>query len=123
MKIAIVGSRGVPPHLESEVEAQIEDVLDGVIGDVTLISGGAKGVDSIARRVARSLWIPYIEFIPDWRTHGKKAGFLRNREIVDTCDVLHAWWDGKSRGTKYSIDLARAAGKPVVVHSIAEVAL
>lgn len=122
MKIAIVGSRDVSAKLELEISAQIEALIEYLICvrrvEVTVVSGGARGVDSIARRVAEDAWVPCQEFIPDWEKHGKKAGFLRNKQIVDACDELHAWWDGKSKGTKHSIDLARKAGKPVTIHAI-----
>ena len=47
----------------------------------------------------------------------KGAGVIRNRQIVDHCDQVIAFWDGKSRGTKSSIDYAKKLGKPVLIVS------
>ncbi len=63
--------------------------------------------------------LPYVEHPADWKRLGKRAGFARNQTIVDDCDEVLAWWDGKSRGTAHTIGMARKAGKPVTVHEIA----
>jgi hypothetical protein len=56
-----------------------------------------------------------IEFPADWDTHGKAAGFMRNQLIVDNCDKVTAFWDGKSKGTLDTITRAVKAGKTVVI--------
>lgn len=48
---------------------------------------------------------------PDWARYGRAAGAIRNKQIVDACDKLIAFWDGKSKGTKISIDMAEKQGK------------
>jgi hypothetical protein len=55
-------------------------------------------------------------FHADWDGLGKRAGFIRNEEVVSYCDVLVAFWDGVSRGTAHAIARARYAGKRVIVH-------
>lgn len=52
--------------------------------------------------------LPVDEFRADWDTHGKSAGYKRNSQMADHADMLIAFWDGKSKGTKHMIDLARA---------------
>ena len=47
----------------------------------------------------------------------KLAPLERNKLIVDNCDCLLALWDGASRGTKYTIDLAVRKGKPVKIYN------
>lgn len=121
MKVAIVGSRECGGHHKRKTE--ILAVLRAYLSEhvhVELVSGGAMGIDMLANRCAVALGLFMIEFLPDWKGLGKRAGFERNKTIVENCDELHAWWDGKSRGTKHLIDLARKAGKPVVVHTIGE---
>lgn len=78
-----------------------------------IVSGGARGADTLAKRYAAEHCIPLKEFLPNWDAHGKAAGFIRNKQIVEAVDELVAFWDGESRGTKHSIDLAEQAGKPV----------
>lgn len=74
--------------------------------EVCIVSGGAKGADSIAKDYAEKYQLPFVVYPADW-SKGKGAGFLRNTQIVEDCDLLVCFWDGKSRGTKDSIDKAR----------------
>lgn len=116
MRIAIVGSRECGSHHRRLTE--VLAVLRAHGPDVEVISGGAPGMDTIGARAARGLGLKLTEYPADWKTFGKRAGFLRNQTIVDNCDELHAWWDGKSRGTAHTIGLARKAGKPVTIHDL-----
>ena len=85
------------------------------IGEDVIISGGAKGADSLAKRYAMITKIDYIEFPAKWDKYGKSAGFKRNQQIVDACDMVLAFWDGVSKGTKHTIELARRAKKPTFI--------
>ena len=80
-----------------------------------IISGGAKGADTLAKRYADENDIKCIEFKPNWDKYGKKAGFLRNRQIVDMSDAVVAFWNGTSPGTKHTIRLAEEVGKETFV--------
>ena len=71
-----------------------------------IVSGGAKGADSLAARYANEKGIPLVVFLPVWDKYGKRAGFVRNKEIVKASDIVICFWDGQSRGTKHSIDYA-----------------
>jgi len=81
----------------------------------TVISGGARGVDHVAETAARVRGLEMLVFVPDWHRHGRSAGIIRNRMIVEACDVVAAFWDGESRGTKSTIDIAKSLDKPVRV--------
>lgn len=108
MKLAVVGSRKwMMPIIVSKV-------LDEIY-PAEIVSGGAEGVDSFAEAWALIHLVPVKVFKPDWSL-GKKAGALRNKKIVDYCDELVAFWDGKSKGTKISIDMASKAGKLMRVY-------
>jgi len=54
-----------------------------------------------------------ITFTPEWDKYGKRAGAIRNQEIVNEADTIIAFWDGQSKGTKITIDMALKAGKPL----------
>lgn len=108
MKVAVVGSRTFNDY------NKLKTTLDS-IGISIIISGGAVGADSLAERYASDMNIPTIIFKPDWKTHGRSAGIIRNKDIVDSCDILVAFWDGESRGTLNSIERANASGKRVIV--------
>jgi hypothetical protein len=90
----------LPPELWSQVE---------------IVSGGANGADKLGERYARDADCKLTRFIPDWKTHGKKAGILRNHEMGDYSDVLIAFWNGTSTGTKDMIDYATKIGLLVEV--------
>ena len=115
--VAIVGSRDYP-RMEN-VHSYIASAKLNVPGDGTvrtvIVSGGARGVDSVAVAFAAAHGIPAIEIPANWNIDGKAAGFIRNAIIVDLADRVVAFWDGKSNGTKHTIGLARRAGKPVEV--------
>lgn len=82
-----------------------------------IISGGAKGADKLAERFAYEHQISVRVYHPDWDKHGRSAGFKRNKEIVDDSDVIVAFWDGESKGTKHSIDLAVKQNKQVIIYT------
>lgn len=57
-----------------------------------------------------------MEFPADWNAHGKAAGPIRNQQMAQEADVLIAFWDGKSRGTKDMIEKATRAGLDMHVY-------
>jgi hypothetical protein len=75
-------------------------------------------VDRIAVAEAQRLNMPYEEHLPDWNRYGKRAGAMRNAEIVNRADEVVAFWNGKSRGTQITIRMALEAGRPVRVFGI-----
>lgn len=86
---------------------------------VLIIHGAASGVDSTAGGVARELGYGERCYFADWQKHGRRAGPLRNQEMLDDGkpERVLAFWDGASRGTKDMISRAEKAGVPVeVVH-------
>ena len=80
-----------------------------------IISGGAKGADSLARQYANEHAIAIVEYKPEWDKYGRAAGFIRNTDIVNNSDMIIAFWDGKSKGTKHSIGLAHKLNKQVII--------
>ena len=104
MRLAIIGSRTCPPV---DIGSYLPFVPD------TIVSGGAKGADTYAKDYALKNGIPIIEFLPDYKKYGRKAPLIRNMQIVDNCDFLLAFWNGTSRGTKFTIDYAEKRGVPI----------
>lgn len=112
MRLAIIGSRSF-----TDVElAERVFVSFFPKGKVSLIvSGGARGADLIGREISKRHSIELLEFIPDWSGLGKSAGFIRNRKIIESSDMVLAFHDGISRGTQNSLDVAKQLKKPVLV--------
>lgn len=106
--VAVVGSRSFADY------GKLVDFLDClVIG--AIVSGGARGADRLAERYAAERGIPVVLFPPDYARHGRGAPIVRNKLIVDAADLVVAFWDGASAGTRSTIELARKAGKAVHV--------
>lgn len=113
MKLAVVGSRDITD--EELIINSINSITNGTVESLTIISGGARGVDTIAANWAKNNDIPLIVFKADWNKFGKKAGMIRNNDIIGECDIVLAIWDGKSKGTHHSIKLGYSLNKNVVI--------
>ena len=79
---------------------------------IEIVSGKAKGADLLGEKFAKKYDYKLTEFPADWNTYGKAAGPIRNEQMAKYAaeadkGVLFAFWDGKSRGTKSMIDLAK----------------
>lgn len=109
MRIGIVGSRGFKDY------KLLKDTLDNFKSITAIISGGAKGADSLGTKYADNNGIEKIIHYPDWDEHGKSAGFVRNSDIVRDSDLVISFWDGKSKGTRDSIAKAYKTRTPIMV--------
>lgn len=108
MKVAIIGSRNISMSIDELTEYIPE-------GTTEIVSGGARGVDTVAREFAIYNNIKLTEFLPDYQRYKRGAPLIRNREIINYADTVIAFWDGNSRGTKFVIDECKKAGKTVQV--------
>lgn len=110
MKVAVIGSRTFNDY------QKLKDTLSKI--DISLVvSGGANGADKLGEQYANENNIPTKIFLPDWDKHGKRAGFIRNSDIINECELVVAFWDNESKGTKDSIDKAEKQGKKVLIIS------
>ncbi len=112
MKLAIIGSRGFE---DIEECFRILDLINN--GNVVkgVVSGGAAGADRMAELWAEHHGIPIKVLPADWETHGKSAGFIRNNDIWDNADFGVAFWDGGSKGTAHSFNIARKQEKELFI--------
>lgn len=109
MKVAVIGSRGLT----------VSDLGKYLPENTTeIVSGGAKGVDTSAREYALSHGIKLTDFLPEYTKYGRSAPLKRNITIIEYSDIVIAFWDGKSRGTKFVIDNCRKLGVEVRVYII-----
>ncbi len=106
MKIGIIGSRNLAiSNLDEYIPEECTEI----------ISGGAIGVDKCAADYAKSKGIMLTEILPEYKIYGKGAPLIRNKAIVERADMIIAFWDGKSKGTKSVIDYANKLYKPCKV--------
>ena len=105
MKLLIAGSRSIvdfdiAPHIPEDVDL--------------IISGGAKGIDTLAEQYADARGIEKLIIRPQYELFGRAAPIRRNEQMVDASDTVLAIWDGKSKGTAYTLKYARKKGKTII---------
>ena len=106
MKLLIAGSRGITSF----------DLFEYITEDVdTILTGGAKGIDTIAEEYADSHGIKKTIIKPQYDRYGKGAPMVRNKELVNLCDKALIIWDGVSKGTKFTADFAKKMNKEVTI--------
>ena len=110
MRVAVIGSRGLQvDHLENYLPEGVTEI----------VSGGAKGIDTCAKNYALLHGLKLTEFLPEYSRYGRGAPLQRNITIIEYADMVLAFWDGKSRGTKFVIDNCKKRNIPVEIHRIA----
>lgn len=114
MKVVVSGSRTWGSTRDQV--AKLYDRIGDLPRDATIIVGGAKGADTLAADAGRRRGNPILTFLADWETHGKRAGIMRNLQMLDEQpDLVLAFWDGASPGTGHTIDEAKRRAIPVEV--------
>ena len=87
---------------------------------IKFILDGANGADKYGEAYAAWEGVETEVLKPDWEKHGKSAGYLRNAIIVEKADIVVAYWDGESKGTKHTIELAIRQRKPLIIIRVDE---
>lgn len=109
MKAAVIGSRNLSvKNLEKYLPENVTEI----------VSGGARGIDADAKKYALENNIPIKEFLPEYDKYGRSAPLKRNIQIIEYADIVFAFWDGTSRGTKFVIDNCKKMNVEVVVYNI-----
>ena len=108
MKVMITGSRALAGN--DDAERDVRATLDALLVknvDLTLLSGGARGVDTLGERWAEERGVSVTQFKPNYKRYRRGAPLVRNIEMLAACDGVVAFWDGTSRGTKHVLDHAK----------------
>lgn len=88
MKLAIIGSRTI---------IELENFDKYIPNNVTeIVTGGAKGVDTLAMEYAKRKGIKLTVFLPEYDKYSRAAPIIRNKQIVDYADEVYVFWDGRS---------------------------
>lgn len=112
MRVAIIGSRCIsasPEAIEQKITEQIPPECSEIV------SGGAKGIDTLAEKIAKKMKIPLKCFLPDYQLYGKTAPLERNIEIINYSDLVLAFWNTESRGTQFVMSECIKRRKPIKV--------
>lgn len=106
VRLIIAGGRDFNDY--SLLESKINYFLSNTdLTTVTIISGTARGADLLGERYAKEHSIPVERYPANWDKHGRAAGHIRNKQMAQVATHCTCFWDGKSRGTKSMIDLAK----------------
>ena len=113
MRTIIAGSR------EGAHMRHLEKAVAECGWEISLVlSGCARGADSLGEEWARRNKIPVERYPADWDRHGKVAGIIRNGEMCENAEALIALWDGQSHGTQHCIKRARELGLRVHIQPL-----
>lgn len=109
MRTIIAGSRSLdkPEPIKRYLDSVRAMLRASNVEIAEVVCGCARGVDTIGEQWANENGIPVARFPADWDRNGRQAGPIRNLQMAKYADALIAIWDGKSRGTKNMLDLAR----------------
>lgn len=116
IKVIIAGTRDFNDY--AFLKKNVDYFLQGINPnneEIEIVSGNARGADKLGERYAKEHNLPVKLFPANWDKYGKQAGYLRNQEMANYSDVLIAFWDEKSKGTKHMIDIAKKQGLTVIV--------
>ncbi len=106
MKVAVIGSRNANHDAYEMILQQLP------AGCSEIVSGGAGGVDFLAKKAAKQLGLKYTCCRPNYSKYGRLAPLVRNSEIVDKADCVLAFWNGYSKGTRHAIGCCIKRRKP-----------
>lgn len=119
--LIIAGSRTYDDYFE------LQGILDKMLKnqeDVIIITGGAKGADTLGNLYAIERGYDHKVIRADWETYGKRAGMLRNEEmhkVLSEMDVdgkgCICFWDGQSKGTQDNFDRAIRYGEQLKIYN------
>lgn len=113
MKLAIIGSRNLQISNLGDYILRLEKFTSEEVSEI--VSGGARGVDSCAKKFALENNLKLTEFLPEYDKYQRSAPLKRNIQIIDYADVVMAFWDGKSRGTEYVIRNCKLKKKKIII--------
>lgn len=113
MKLIIAGSRSI-----TDLEVVFTALALSNFSPILIVSGAARGVDTLGEEYAKLVNLPVIRFPAKWEQYGRSAGHIRNEEMGDFADALLAIWDGKSPGTRGMIMYMKSLHKPVFTYMV-----
>lgn len=117
LRIAVAGNRSYENYdLIAEQLDHYVNLFRVMDPAIEIITGGARGVDRSVMEYADRHKIPQQTIRPDYgKFPPKVAPVLRNTTIAEISDIALFFWDGKSKGTKDTINKVLKLGKHAIV--------
>lgn len=113
MKVIICGSRSL-----TELRYAVAAVKESGFNIEEVISGAARGIDTLAKEYASINGLDLTVMYPNWAKRGRSAGYHRNTRMLKYADAVIAIWDGSSKGTNHTISEAKKMGLQVYIKTI-----
>ena len=113
MKVVIAGSRDI-----TDYDILLKAIKECPFEITEVISGRARGVDTLGEKYAEDYGLKLHLFPADWKKYRNAAGPIRNAQMADFADVVLCVWDGKSSGTKDMMNQAKKRGLPLYVFKV-----
>lgn len=115
-RLLITGSRDWTNATQmSEVLRDVWTLVFNRNPETILVHGAARGADRLAKAIWEKRGLPTEPHPAKWKLYGKRAGRLRNEEMVSLgADFCVAFLRPESIGTKHCLKIAREAG----IHSL-----
>jgi hypothetical protein len=111
--LAIIGNRNFTDY--DFMREKIQPLLEQLPGIKQVVSGGAKGADSLSEHIAKDFGLDHRHIQAEWSKFGRATGPLRNQKVIFEADVVAAFPLGESKGTQDGIRKVRATGKQVFI--------
>lgn len=114
-KVIIAGSRDFNnyEYLKQKCDTLLENKRK--THEIIIVSGGAKGADTLGERYAKERGYKILIFQPQWKTYGRSAGIRRNNQMADAAQAAIIFWDGSSKGSKNMADCMKSRSKTYFV--------
>ena len=115
IKVAIIGSRTFTDY--DFFKMKCDSILRN-LESFAIISGSARGTDTLTERYAAERNIPFQAYKANWDQDGRSAGMVRNITMLNECTHVIAFWDGNSSGTAHMISNAQNQHKIIRIIKI-----
>lgn len=104
-------------HRDKTVDETNLEFIANIYEESTWIHGGAKGFDQQVESFAVAHSIPTKVFLPEYSKFPyKQAPIIRNKSMLDICDIVVACYDGRNHGgTHFVVTEAKKLGKKLII--------
>ena len=108
MRTIIAGDRNFTDY--QKLHAELQEIQRSGWKITEVISGCARGADTLGEAYAKEYQIPVDRYPANWERYGRAAGPIRNKAMGEGADALVAFLAEGSHGTANMIKQAQELG-------------